>query len=243
MTAENSGLDALMAAITDEPLTDEAREDPAFLAEHRSAEADVALLREQLALIGDALAEPPPEETPKPVAVRPSPARRRARTFGLVALAAVVAAGVLSGLSWLLTLAGNGMGDASGSDSAADSDAGSAKEAPASAVPFGSPRYLACARTVAEGEVTAVERLPETEEFRVTVHVTRYYLPKEGDDELIYVVSRYDVPRLSKGDHVLFGVRQGSTVPDHWVVGEKNVARERAWVAASLAESRKLGCE
>ncbi|MGF0171542.1 hypothetical protein ACQF36_13840 [Streptomyces sp. Marseille-Q5077] len=73
MTAENEGrtgrdgydegrggVDALMAAITGEPLTDEARADAAFMAEHRSAAADVALLREQLGIIGHALTEPMP---------------------------------------------------------------------------------------------------------------------------------------------------------------------------------------
>lgn len=78
MTAENEdrtgrdgyedgrgGVDALLAAITGEPLTDEARADAAFMAEHRSAAADVALLREQLGIIGHALAEPmPPAPAP-----------------------------------------------------------------------------------------------------------------------------------------------------------------------------------
>ncbi|MEU6775648.1 hypothetical protein [Streptomyces sp. NPDC046759] len=52
---EYGGMDALMAAITGEPLPEEARRDPAFLAGHRAAEADVAVLREQLALIAEAL--------------------------------------------------------------------------------------------------------------------------------------------------------------------------------------------
>ncbi|OIJ95890.1 hypothetical protein [Streptomyces monashensis] len=53
---EYDGVDALMAAITGEPLPEEARRDPAFVAEHRAAEADVAVLREQLARLGEALA-------------------------------------------------------------------------------------------------------------------------------------------------------------------------------------------
>ncbi|MPY46533.1 hypothetical protein FNH04_43520 [Streptomyces phyllanthi] len=45
-----------MAAITGEPLPEGALDDAGFAAEHRSALADVALLREQLGLIGEALA-------------------------------------------------------------------------------------------------------------------------------------------------------------------------------------------
>ncbi|WP_328496345.1 hypothetical protein OHS59_29320 [Streptomyces sp. NBC_00414] len=68
--AEYEGIDALLAAITDEPLPEGARDDPAFMAEHRSAVADVALLREQLRIMGDTLAaespaaEPPTVESP-----------------------------------------------------------------------------------------------------------------------------------------------------------------------------------
>ena len=47
---------ALLAAITDEPLPQEALDDPEFMAEHRSAVADVAALREQLLIMGDSLA-------------------------------------------------------------------------------------------------------------------------------------------------------------------------------------------
>ncbi|WP_405887784.1 hypothetical protein OG762_14745 [Streptomyces sp. NBC_01136] len=53
---DGAAVDALWAAITDEPLPEGVRDDPEFLAEHRSATADVALLREQLGLIGALLA-------------------------------------------------------------------------------------------------------------------------------------------------------------------------------------------
>ncbi|MCT7353128.1 hypothetical protein N4P33_13225, partial [Streptomyces sp. 15-116A] len=55
---EYDGMDALMAAILDEPLPAEAERDPAFMTAHGEAAADIALLREQLTLIGDALAGP-----------------------------------------------------------------------------------------------------------------------------------------------------------------------------------------
>ena len=58
--AEYDGMDALMAAILDEPLPAGAAQDPALAAAHRAAVADIGVLRERLALIGDALAGPAP---------------------------------------------------------------------------------------------------------------------------------------------------------------------------------------
>ncbi|CAL9562788.1 hypothetical protein [Streptomyces sp. Tu 3180] len=55
---EYDGMDALMAALLDEPPPARARRDPAFLAAHGAAVADLEVLRERLALIGDALAAP-----------------------------------------------------------------------------------------------------------------------------------------------------------------------------------------
>ncbi|MEU9958986.1 hypothetical protein [Streptomyces sp. NPDC050982] len=77
--AEYEGMDALMAALTDEPLPEDARDDAEFLAEHRSALADVALLREQLRIMGDTLAagtpgtETPSTETAVAEGGRPDP--------------------------------------------------------------------------------------------------------------------------------------------------------------------------
>ncbi|MEW2154387.1 hypothetical protein AB0950_03670 [Streptomyces sp. NPDC007189] len=62
---EYGGMDALMAAITGEPLPEEAHRDPAFLAEHRAAEADVAVLRDQLSRIAEALTGEPVEAAPE----------------------------------------------------------------------------------------------------------------------------------------------------------------------------------
>ncbi|MGW7729729.1 hypothetical protein [Streptomyces canus] len=231
MTEEHDGLDALMAAITDEPLPESAAADPAFLAEHRSAQDDVALLREQLRIIGETLTEAPPAA--KPVPPRPSRARHRARTFAFGTLAVAAVASVVTGLGWLL---GHG-----GADNLSSADSGSSKAE--AGVRFGSPSYLACAVTVAEGEVTAVKELPATGELQVTVHVSRYFKQTRDLDHLTYLVSAYDLPEpLTKGTRVLFGVPQGSPSPDHWVVGEQGIARERAWITASLPESRGLGC-
>ncbi|MFE9442800.1 hypothetical protein ACFYO2_28290 [Streptomyces sp. NPDC006602] len=241
--AEHAGMDALMAAIIDEPLSDDARADAAFMAEHRSAEADLALLREQLGIIGHVLGDPEgAAEAAEPVPVRPFRPRRRALNlaFGTLAVAAVAA--VLSGMAWLLAQAGGGMGGAdSGSDSAASktsSEGGST---------FGSPDYFACSRLIAEGRATSVEQLPGTESIRVIVDVTRSYKPaKPGADdkkELTYVIDRNIVPGLREGDQVLFAIPNGERQPAYWLVGEKEIARNRARLSVSAAESRGLTCE
>ncbi|WP_369271078.1 hypothetical protein AB5J55_14475 [Streptomyces sp. R11] len=258
MTAENEGrtgrdgydhgrggVDALMAAITGEPLTDEARANAAFMAEHRSAAADVALLREQLGIIGHALTEPmpaspAPEPAPEPAPVRqPSRSRRRVFTLALGSLAVAAAASVLVGMGWLLTQAGGGDGMTAGADSgSSEKDMAS----PAAGTAFGSPRYLACSRLVAEGRATAVEQLAGTGSIRVTLHMTRYYKPDKGEQELAFVVDENLVPGLRVGDQVLIGIPQDADRPDFWAVGERNIAPERAWITGSLAESRGLTC-
>lgn len=53
-----AGMDALMAALLDEPLPEDALRDAEYVASHEAAVADLALLREQLGLIGEALAAP-----------------------------------------------------------------------------------------------------------------------------------------------------------------------------------------
>ena len=249
MTAEHdghAGLDALMAAITDEPLPDEARADAAFLAEHRSATADVALLREQLGIIGRALAEPTPAPEPehaltptpepRPVPVRPSRTRQRAFRFAFGTLAVAAVASVVTGMGWLL--AHNGASDASSAGGSADkaaSDAGGTL--------FGSPHYLACSRVVAEGTVTAAEPLDDPELLRVTVHVATYYKgDKARPADLTYVISKYEADDLTEGDRVLFGVPKNAATPDYWAVGEKEVAVERALIKASLSESHGITC-
>ncbi|WDV51707.1 hypothetical protein PV963_15640 [Streptomyces coeruleorubidus] len=60
--ADYDGMDALMAALLDEPLPEGARRDASFMAAHRAAAADVTLLRQQLLLIGETLAHDPGAE-------------------------------------------------------------------------------------------------------------------------------------------------------------------------------------
>ncbi|MFF0108739.1 hypothetical protein [Streptomyces hirsutus] len=278
---EYDGVDALMAAILDEPLPAAARQDPAFTAARDAAAADVAVLREQLGFIGDTLAR---EAEPGPAPVRPLPAvarpPRRARrplrvAFG--ALAAAAAASVVLGMGWLVTQAGQGDGTSSSAE--ADRKAVDADEAPgadeasgaegSAGTGFGTPRYLACARLVAEGTVSAVEPVPGTGQERVTLEVTRRYKPAPGtgpdenasageQDEAGEVTfltgptgptgstgsnGPTDRPPLHTGDRVMVGLPREGSVPDAVIVGEEDIAPERARVTAALPASRTLTCE
>ncbi|MEV6592423.1 hypothetical protein [Streptomyces acidicola] len=230
--------DALMAAITGEEPPGEARADAASLDEHRKAEADVALLREQLGIIGDALAE---EARPQwqAVPVRAPRNWRPVRRFAFAGIAVAAVAGVLSGMIWLLGQTGGvnslsgGAKDESGATSA-DSAAGS---------PFSSPGYLACTRLVVEGDVTDVEQVaPDMGQERITLHVTRSYKPEKTKPEITFVIDEEAFVALRKGDHILVAVPHRSATPDYVLVGEKTVARERAGLTRALPASREAGC-
>ncbi|MEV5429215.1 hypothetical protein [Streptomyces sp. NPDC052701] len=262
------GMDALMAALTQEPLPARAERDADFLSARRAAAADVAVLREQLGLIGEALARagetgaragtaagaregnPPardagPAAEAAPASARPLPRRRSRRPLNLAlgALAAAVAATVVVGMGWLLARPGGGA-DAT-SDAAGSADAGAKAGSQAY---FGSPPYLACARFVAEGTVVAVERPPGTGQDRITLAVTRSYLPEgggpeDGGGEKVAFVREEGVrPRLREGDEVLVGLPRDGLVPDAVFVGEEDIAPERARITAALPEARDLPC-
>ncbi|MFI8090295.1 hypothetical protein ACIF9R_18555 [Streptomyces sp. NPDC086080] len=285
------GMDALMAALLGEPLPEPARRDPAFMSARDAAVADLAVLREQLTVIGDALAGPwdgvpagrdtaarpgkrpdldagpgrdtascPSGGTPSgaenaPAPVAPAPltgppsrsgggrgheggsrgphrARRRRAKVVLGGLVAAVAAGLVLGTGWLVGQGGEA------ADSAVSGAAGDAKEA--TGVAFGSPRYLACARLVAEGTVTAVQRVPGAAGVeRVTLEASRYY---KGEGEVAFLQDVSGGPSPREGERVLVGMPQGGTYPDTVLVGEPDIAPERARIVASLPESRILTC-
>ena len=268
MAAEYDGVDALMAALTDDPLPEEALADADFMAEHWSAAADVALLREQLGLIGDALASQEHQEHTEPtrVPVR-QPARvpvrvqarvqvrewqywRPLRTLAL-GVAAVSAAGALvTGAGWLLSQAGEGAEDSGASS--ADS-ATSASRAPQSGAGAGAkdgggsdslshPGYLACARLVVEGTVTAADPGPGAGQYRITLRVTRYYKPDKGPAEVTFVSDRETDPWVTVGDHTLIGIPKGAGSPVTWTIGEKQIAAEGSLITAALPRSRTLPC-
>ncbi|MFD4603608.1 hypothetical protein ACFWPQ_36980 [Streptomyces sp. NPDC058464] len=236
--------DALFAVLMDEPLSDERRADPAFMAEHRAATADLALLREQLGIIGDTLAEPP-AATPRP---HPRPARRRrpwqhpgVRALGFAGALAAAFAGAVFGIGWLAANGGSSaMSSGASSDKADSSASGTAgqggKEQAAG------PGYLACARLVVEGTVTGVRQVADSGTERVTLHVTHAYKPAKTAEEVEFLFEDGTDARVRTGARLLVGITAGQQVPDRYAVGESEIARERSWIVRDLPESRTLTC-
>ncbi|MFE9131089.1 hypothetical protein ACFYOF_37685 [Streptomyces sp. NPDC007148] len=256
MAAEYDGADALMAAITGEPLPKAARADAEFMAGHRAAAADVALLREQLSAIGDVLAAPPagaPSPVTAPVTARsrpraPRPARpvRRGRALriALGSLAAVVALSAVAGLARLVT-------ENSGSDSQAAKSAGAAdaKGGPGEAdrrsgdgPPPSDPELaLACDRLVVEGTVARVEP-KDGQGSRIVLTVTRRYKPDRGPAQVAFLLAEDAHPGPRRGQHVLVEVGRGTDDASRWAVGEDRVAANRAWILKALPGSRHTAC-
>ncbi|MFD5965895.1 hypothetical protein ACFWGR_06665 [Streptomyces sp. NPDC060311] len=243
MAAEQhpGGYDALMAAITGEPLPPDAGADAR--GEHRSATADVALLREQLHLLGDALGEPVVRERPAPA---PPPPRRRPFRLALGVLAAACAGVVVTGLGWLVVQSGSGASQDAASGSAADKSAvrpSSPSAGQEAAAVFGTPRYLACARLVAEGTVTAADPVPGAARHRITLRVTRAYAPEESTGTATTFVLDDTLARLAPGDRVLVGVLRDRPTADSVITGDRDIATAGARITASLPESRTLTCD
>ncbi|GGW79959.1 hypothetical protein [Streptomyces lomondensis] len=245
------GMDPLMAVVAGEPLPRAARRDADFMAAHRAAAADVALLRQQLGLIGDTLAHEaeaeaeagPSAEPGGGAAVTPLSGRRRRPRAVVVAvrgLAAAVAATVVVGMGWLVVQSGGTGNDEAGSSSADTAAGAEHGDRPAR---LSHPGYLACARLVVEGTVAEVEAVPGTGQDRVTLDVARHYKPAEGQDQVVFPLDAGIDPPPRPGDHVLVAIRQGHAEPDLWTTDEKEIARERAWITAALAESRTYPCE
>ncbi|MEU3277819.1 hypothetical protein [Streptomyces antibioticus] len=242
------GMDALMAALTDAPLSHEARDDPGYLAAHRAAIADLALLRDQLTVLADTLTGPGPAPAPVPESSSGAVVRslrrpvRPVRPAGraLRALAVAAAGALVVGSGWLLAQAGGGASTSDAGGAAADS---SDKKAEAGAGgPFGDPAFLACARLVVEGEVTAVDPLPGTGGERVTLRVTRAYKPAETAAEVRFALARDMDPLVAKGDHVLVALEEGSDAAAVWSVGETGVAADREELARALPRAGERSC-
>ncbi|MFJ6069407.1 hypothetical protein ACIQFU_00955 [Streptomyces sp. NPDC093065] len=240
----DDGHDALMAAITGEPLPPDAG--PDAHGEYRSATADVALLREQLNLLGDALGDAVPQDRPAP-APAPVPApRRRPFRLALGVLAAACAGVVVTGLGWLVVQSGSGATDDTASGSAADKSAvrpegpSAGREA---ALVFGTPRYLACARLVAEGTVTGAEPVPGAAQHRITLRVTRAYAPGGSTGPTAAFALDDGLARLAPGDRVLVGVLGDRPIADTVITGDRNIGAARTRITASLPESGTLTCD
>jgi hypothetical protein len=253
---------ALMAVITGEAPPDGALADDAFMIEYRSATADVALLREQLGLIGQALAEtetetetgteaqtepvsaPQPVPPPGGASVTSLSARRNRRkplATALKGLAAAVGASVVIGMGWLVVQSGGmGAGGDQGASSAADGSTG--RERADEDAKLSHAGYLACARIVVEGTVAKVETVPGTGQDRIILDVTRYYKPDKGRARITFPLETGAEPSLRAGDHMLVGVSGDQAHPDMWTTGEKEIARERAWITEALPASRTFPC-
>ncbi|MFJ2769467.1 hypothetical protein [Streptomyces sp. NPDC087300] len=247
MAGHDGDFDALMAALTDEPVPDEALRDPAFAAAHAAAVADVTLLRERLGAVGDALAAAPgetvaPRGTVAPVVpVRaPRPAARHRLTVALGAVAVTVAAALVGGLAWLAVDAGEGMSSDTDSAKGAAPDSGNdAGGGSADVTPEG---FVACSRLIVEGTVTAVDPVPGDARDRITVDVRRYLKPGSGPRTITFPMSHDVDPRLREGDDVLITIPENATEPDSWALGEDR-DRLRAMILKALPKSTEIRCD
>ncbi|MFG3366641.1 hypothetical protein ACGF0K_16860 [Streptomyces sp. NPDC048156] len=231
----------LMLVLTGEPLPPDDRDDPESVAVHAAAEADVALLGDQLRGIGDALAAragPGRVPAPRPL-VAPRP-RRRPFAVAFGALAAVCAAVMLGGLVWLAVDGGPGMSESASDKSASDAkgDAGGGAQEGGDLTPEG---FVACSRLMVEGTVDRVAPEPGGRDDRITLTVTRYYKPASGSGKVMFLMDRDVEPRLKPGDHTLITVPKRTNEPDNWATG-KEIKPLRDMIVNALPGSRGLKC-
>ncbi|MEE4489776.1 hypothetical protein [Streptomyces sp. BE230] len=235
--------DPLTAAILDEPMPGSAHSDTERMEEYRAARADLATLRQQLALIADALTaqeparlparteaaspRPPGRRTDAAHPGRPKPPRqaRRGRIVAAGGLAAALVLCAVSGLTWLRYAGGGGT----------SVGLGDAKAAPGG--------YAACARLVVEGTVTRVVPEPGTEQDRFELAVTHHYKPATGPARITFLMDHDVLPPLRTGDHTLIVIPGQASGPDLWSTGEKQIAHDRAWILAELNASPPLTCD
>ncbi|MFD3412443.1 hypothetical protein [Streptomyces cyaneofuscatus] len=213
MTMKDS--DELMAVLMAEPVP----EGEAEAARYRAAERDMALLRKELGLLGDLLAEEAPGAAPRPAAVAPlRPRRRRRGVLVLAASAAVLAGAAGAGLAWM---------------AAHPADGGAAKLTEAGIV--------SCARVIADGTVTAVE--PAGARLRVVLTADRFLKPDApGTDRVEFLIPRNEAAGFPPGASMVVSV---SRFEDEPVMGFTGGGRAEAWewMAAALPESRSTPCE
>ncbi len=239
---DKDDVDALMTAITDDPVPEEALSDPAFAAEHAAAVADVALLRERLGVIGAALAAAP--EAP-PERVVPLRAPRTARRRFTIASARSPRAAPPS-RDRRDGLAGGGCGQGG----RRDADSGDAKAAAPDERADGSGHaeaartaegFVACSRLIVEGTVTAVDAVPGAARDRITLKVTRHIKPASGDRTVTFPMSHDVDPRLEKGDRALITVPKGAAEPDNWATGKEGDELRRM-ILKALPGSAGIRC-
>ncbi|MFI2200945.1 hypothetical protein ACH47Z_09245 [Streptomyces sp. NPDC020192] len=249
---DDDGMDALMAAITGEPVPEEARRDPAFRAEHRAAEADVAVLREQLALLaevltGEAASEAQEEgsaHTARPLRPGRPSRRRRALRIALGSLAGAAAFALVVGFGWMVTHT-TGSEDNSATAASAGKAAGRApaKVSGDSGRPDGPALTLACSRLVVEGTVAGVQPQKPSHWSRITLTVIRSYKPAHGPAEVSFLLDGGAKPAPRTGQHVLVTVGLEQRNARLWAVGDTRVAVNRAWITEALPASGHLTCD
>lgn len=267
--ADYEGVDALLAAITDASLPQGARDDVVFMAEHRAAREDVDMLREQLIIIGDALADPgnspepagaakkarkaekgkEAEKSGKPAGSRTSTATGRpgqgrpAGAPGRSRRRGAFAVGALAAAAVASLVVGMGWLVAQGGAGVGDatSDAKTGRGDSAGSL-LSAPGYIACSRLIAEGTVARVSQEPATGQDRITLDVYHYYKPAKGEKQVSFLMERNVDPRLHQGDEVLVGIPRDASGPDIWTTGDEAIARERSWIVKALPESRGMEC-
>ncbi|MEU9186094.1 hypothetical protein AB0D14_16405 [Streptomyces sp. NPDC048484] len=265
--AEYEGIDALLAAITDEPLPEGARDDARFMAEHRSAVADVALLREQLRIMGDTLIgeEPPPGEPPPgeraageraaekktgPVRVparAPAPLRppreartRQSRRYRRYAGAAVGALAIAAGTALLGGLVWLGVEGGGGSGS---NDASAAKQQDGGVHDYSPEMHLACAKVLVEGTVLSITPVGEGN-VRVVLEAKRYYRPEQSvTDHPTITVTLLESARddLKVGTYTLVRVPVYAQDRQDWETGW-GVGDARKEILKALPGARGMKC-
>ncbi|MFF0141647.1 hypothetical protein ACFYRN_34920 [Streptomyces sp. NPDC005227] len=269
--AEYEGVDALLAAITDASLPQGARDDVVFMAEHRSAREDVDMLREQLIIIGDALADPgnspepadaakkstkdrkdmkdsKAEKSRKPAGSRTSTATGRpgqgrpGSAPGRARRRGAFAVGALAAAAVASLVVGMGWLVAQGGAGVNDAASDAKSDQGDGGGSLSAPGYIACSRLIAEGTVARVSQEPGTGQDRITLDVYHYYKPAKGEKEVSFLMERNVDPRLHKGDEVLVGIPRDAAGPDIWTTGDEAIARERSWIVKALPESRGLKC-
>ncbi|WP_425833698.1 hypothetical protein [Streptomyces fractus] len=206
----------LMLAVTGEPLPDD---DP----DAAAVAADVALLREQVRGLGDALAsrrEPVPSSLALPV-------RRRAVRIAVGGLVVACAASVVGGLVWLGVSAPGSGGDAASSGKSVSSAA----------------MRIACSRVLVEGRVTSVTPGADGD-VRVVLAVKRYYRPERSvrDHPTVAVTldgrARED---LRPGTYALVRTPVRAGDPEDWATG-RDVPAAREDILHALPSTRTLKC-
>ncbi|MFJ8826341.1 hypothetical protein ACIREE_31800 [Streptomyces sp. NPDC102467] len=226
----------LMMAVSGEPLPDS---DP----DAAEVAADVALLREQVRGLGDALAAhrtPEPMRAPVSVPLSVPVRRRRPLRLALGGLAVAGGLGVASVMVWAVLQSGGGIAASSGDDKSAADNGKAAGGESADLSPEG---FVACSRVIAEGTVVKVEQLPGTGQDRITLRVTRYIKPESGGAKTLTFPMDHDVdPRLKTGDRPLITIPEGGRQPDNWSTG-KDSERLRAMVLKALPGSHAITCD